>query len=140
MNRTERRMFRKAFDQEQASQPWTLKQVPRDKWPKSAVASAVASAVSIIEVWRSRKYLVVLYQEPCCLRMTINRAELGAGGWKADLTWDEIQMIKDEIGRGKQWAVECYPPESEVVNVANMRHLWLLDQEPVFGWKRKVQP
>lgn len=30
----------------------------------------------------------------------------------------------------------CYPPQRYVQNVANMRHLWILDNEPRFGWKQ----
>lgn len=92
----------------------------------------------VAEVWRSRKFLVVVYNERGHCRVTINRAELDQeGGWLAGITWDEIQKIKRDIGRGEMWAVECYPPDSEVVNVANMRHIWLLPGKPDYGWTTK---
>jgi hypothetical protein len=28
-----------------------------------------------------------------------------------------------------------YPPVDEIVNVANMRHLWLLDEAPPYAWR-----
>lgn len=44
--------------------------------------------------------------------------------------------LKAECGRGDKWAVELYPPDEAVVNVANIRHLWLLPEPPAFGWNR----
>ena len=57
-------------------------------------------------------------------------------GWGANLTWDEMQRLKSECGRSNRWAVEVFPPSDEVVNVANMRHLWLLPGIPPYGWSR----
>ncbi len=45
-------------------------------------------------------------------------------------SWDELQRIKNEIAGPERLAVECYPPQDEVVNKENARHLWVL---PV-GW------
>lgn len=33
-------------------------------------------------------------------------------------------------------AVEIYPAERDIVNVANMRHLWVLPERLPFGWRR----
>jgi hypothetical protein len=30
--------------------------------------------------------------------------------------------------------VEVYPPDEAVVNVANIRHLWLLAEAPAYAW------
>ncbi len=69
-------------------------------------------------------------------RFGATKAEIGSNGrWKDKITWDELQRIKSEIGRGEQWAVELFPADSQVVNVANMRHLWLLTKPPEFRWK-----
>jgi hypothetical protein len=32
-------------------------------------------------------------------------------------------------------AVEVYPPAGDVVNVANMRHLWVLRDRLPFAWR-----
>lgn len=47
-------------------------------------------------------------------------------------------MVEQDMDWLKEfrWAVECYPPQRYVQNVANMRHLWILDNEPRFGWKQ----
>lgn len=57
------------------------------------------------------------------------------GEYREGIGWDALQRIKNETMGEDAWAVEVYPPEEYVQNVANMRHLWILDEEPRFGWK-----
>ena len=40
--------------------------------------------------------------------------------------WDILQRVKNEIAGVEAVAVEVYPPQGEVVDQANMRHLWVL--------------
>ena len=40
-------------------------------------------------------------------------------------------------GCGARDAVEVYPADADVVNVANMRHLWLVAGELAFKWKSR---
>ena len=47
-----------------------------------------------------------------------------------------MQAIKREVGLGDYMGVEIYPAERDVVNVANMRHLWVLRDPLPFGWKK----
>lgn len=42
-------------------------------------------------------------------------------------TWWEMQRIKNELVGEDATAVEVYPPQSEVVDGADMFHLWVLD-------------
>jgi hypothetical protein len=94
-----------------------------------------------IEVWESQEFLVQLTRpQPTegqlpCLRMTVNRVVFRANG-SADgnISWDDLQRVKREIGRGEMYAVEVYPRDSDLVNVANMRHLWLFDEPLDCGW------
>lgn len=45
--------------------------------------------------------------------------------------WDVIQAIKNEaVGEGF-CAIEIYPPEGDVVNEVNRRHLWLVAPETI---------
>lgn len=89
-------------------------------------------------VWRSRRFMVVLWMELSgWQRLTCQRTKLLPNGeWKDGLSWDDLQRLKAEAGFGDHWAVECFPPDSQVVNVANLRHLFLLPAAPDFGWKR----
>lgn len=41
-------------------------------------------------------------------------------------TWHEAQRIKDEIAGENATAVEVYPPRAEIVDDANMYHLWIV--------------
>lgn len=41
-------------------------------------------------------------------------------------TWWEAQRIKNELAGESATAVEVYPPQAEVVDAADMYHLWVL--------------
>lgn len=85
--------------------------------------------------------MAVVYQSgDGAQRVSVNRTliEEETGRWVDGITWDELQEIKAQIGRQDAWAVEIHPPTDEVVDVANMRHLWLLDEAPAYGWRRGV--
>ena len=45
--------------------------------------------------------------------------------YRPAITWDQLQQIKDRLWP-KQVAIEIFPPEAEIVNVAPMRWLWVL--------------
>jgi hypothetical protein len=59
------------------------------------------------------------------------------GDWRADISWEELMAVKSQCGFSDHWAVEVFPPDNEVVNVANMRHLWIIPQ-PTFAWTRQA--
>ncbi len=42
------------------------------------------------------------------------------------LTWDELMVIKNEMLGEDVLAVEIFPRDCDVVNEANVRHLWEL--------------
>lgn len=69
-------------------------------------------------------------------RLSISRNELdNTGQWRADISWEEIQALKAQCGFGDRHAVEIYPSDEDVVNVANMRHIWVLDNPMPFAWR-----
>lgn len=41
-------------------------------------------------------------------------------------TWHEMQRIKDEVAGADATALEVYPPHAEIVDGADMFHLWVL--------------
>ena len=43
-----------------------------------------------------------------------------------DISWREKQRIKNELVGKERVAIEVYPPEEELVDTANMYHLWVL--------------
>lgn len=51
-------------------------------------------------------------------------------------TWREMQRIKDEIAGVDATAVEVYPPHAEIVDDADMFHLWVLPGHLPFSLHR----
>lgn len=86
-----------------------------------------------LKVWMSNEYMAVLYRQNYDgkERLTINKTKKGTGGrYRDGITWDELQRIKNECLGEEVWCAEMYPAQSEVLNVQNQRHLWVLDGEP----------
>lgn len=133
MNREQRRAATKYLANESQKYPEHLIDVPREDWPKSDE--------SRIRVLRSREYLVQVFGEPTTVRLSISRTSLAAnGGWRQDIPWEDLQRLKTEAGYGDFDAVEIYPRQGDVVNVANMRHLWVLDKLVPFAWRKDKCP
>lgn len=91
----------------------------------------------VMAVWRSNRFLVQLFEpERGAQRITICRTmvDIVTGEWIDGITWQEIQDIKRGIGFGDREAVEVFPSDRDVVNVANMRHIWLVDPL-AFTWR-----
>lgn len=55
--------------------------------------------------------------------------------WRRDhkdgIPWDDLQAIKNEVFGPEATAVEIYPPQAEVIDEVNMRHLWLVPEVAV---------
>lgn len=47
--------------------------------------------------------------------------------------WGEMQRIKDELAGCDKTAVEVYPPATEIVDQANMFHIWVLPEPLPFS-------
>lgn len=116
---------------ENASYPAHLVEIPRERW----IAKSWDDSKRV-EVWRSRHFLVQIFAEvEGAQRMTVSRTEvLRNGDWQEYITWDDLQDLKRQCGRSDKWAVEIFPAETDLVNVANMRHLWVLSEAPRFAW------
>lgn len=125
------RAERRALDKRNRALPEALQEVPRAEWP-------MRMPPGLTRVMRSRDFLLQQVELPGDpLRLSINRTSLGGDGrWKDGITWDEIQRLKREAGFGDRFAVEVFPADIDVVNVANVRHIWVLDEAPAFSWRR----
>jgi len=130
MNRKERRAYKREQNAFRKGLPEVLTLVPPEEMPDYP---------KLLKAWRSQRYAVQLYDEmntmPGLLRLSICRAQWHHyGSWKDGLTWDELQDIKRECGYGNVYAVEVYPRDRDLINVANFRHLWLLAVPLPIGW------
>lgn len=112
--------------------PAHLIQIPRVAWPTDNVPE------TIVEVWRSRDFLLQVHTTPVegIERLSVCRTALSGDSWKDGISWDDLQRLKSECGRGDKCAVEVYPEDGHIVNVANMRHLFVLDTPPAYAWRK----
>jgi hypothetical protein len=122
---------RKVLNMTSAVQPLALAKVPIEQWP-------LPYPKGLKEVWRSRFFLVQVFLDNGVERLSICKATLkDNGNWEDNITWDELQRLKQECGRGDYEAVEVYPADKDIVNVANMRHLWIVPTP--FSWKKVAE-
>jgi len=55
---------------------------------------------------------------------TVRHLKVWRENGKDGITWDELQVLKNErLGRNTR-AIEVYPDQEDLVNSTNMRHLW----------------
>lgn len=119
---------RRLLEKQNAKLPPHLQRVPPNQWPGF-------KPPDLIEVWRSRSFLVQIYIEPSGYqRMSISRAVHNGDSWVEQVTWDELMRLKRECGRGGMDAVEVFPADRDIVNVANMRHLFFPPEPLPFKW------
>lgn len=118
--------------------PVLLAQVPRDQWP------VMHTAEEVIEVWRSREFLVTVWRPTGisgCVRLSINITDIAEGGdattLKDGLSWEDLMSLKRQCGRGHLDAVEVFPADEAIVNIANMRHLFVFDEKLPYVWRKK---
>jgi len=114
----------------------TMSPVPFIEWPRNIFAlKAIPSAV-----WRSSEFCCQVFPpQDGATRLSIMRTMIGNDGqWLDGITWDQLMRIKSDCGFRDYWAVEIFPPQDEVVNVANMRHLWVVSERPAFAWYRSM--
>lgn len=53
-------------------------------------------------------------------------------------TWHEMQRIKDDLAGPEATAIEVYPPRSEVIDGADMFHIWVLPGRLPFSLARRA--
>lgn len=132
-NRAERRAAAAHSRTEATKRPFQLTPIPRSEWPSYRQQT-------LEQVWHSRKFLVQMFAETPfqgseCKRLSVCRVTLGEDGkWDANITWDHLFDIKTELGFADWYGVEIHPRVKDLVNVANMRHVWLLREPLKLGW------
>lgn len=134
-NRQERRAYTAALKRDNKAFPKHL--IPIDFSEKHAEAG-------LIEAWRSRDFCVQIYdrKDSNAIRMSVSRTDIKGDRWVENITWDDLQRLKRECGRGMLEGFEIYPKDDDIVNVANMRHIWIFKDESIlpFGFGRKSSP
>lgn len=128
---------RRAYQKRLATFPANLEPMPDEEF--NAIVSNKSDLNPPRKAWRSAKFLVQLFKEGNNFRLSVNRCKIDKKGqWVGDITWDELMECKRQCGYGSLWATEVYPPDDQIVNVANMRHLFLVNEPPQYAWKKPV--
>lgn len=124
---------RRRLERENRKRPTTLQEVPRHEWPNPNAPQ--------VRVLRSRDFLVQVFDEPLpvLVRLSISRTTHNGERWEDGITWDELQRVKREAGYGNMDAVEVFPSDQDVVNVANMRHLFVMAEAIGYAWRHGLE-
>lgn len=128
---TTTREQRRQLARENAKQPEHLRNVPREQWPNPNAPQR--------RVLRSRDFLVQEFdaEAPAFVRLSVNRTSVSGERWRDEISWDDLQRLKRECGYGDRDAIEVYPVDTDVVNVANMRHLWVMAEPVACAWRKR---
>jgi hypothetical protein len=135
--RVERRALARVMREQAKEWPPHLVEVPRETWPERRAHMTEYP----IALWRSRHYLVQVYRTDSPVdgvearRLSVNRVTVGSGlAWEQDIPWEDLMRLKRETGHGDWYGVEIYPRDRDIVNIANMRHLWVMAEPLALGW------
>lgn len=113
------------------------------QWP-ALVDGRTPKGEGMLRVFRSKHVLVQEYAPPpqdadmVVCRLTVNLIDLDGDRWTDGIGWDQLQKIKNDLGYAAFDAVEVYPRDSDVVNVANFRHVWVLRGLIPFAWRKSL--
>lgn len=124
---------RRQLARDNAKLPKHLALVDPADWPMMSASSDKQP----VAVWRSRTFMVQKYHAPApaIARLSIHRTTLDGDRWAEGITWDELQACKNEVGYFAHTAVEVYPPMRDLVDVASIRHLWVLAEPLPYAWR-----
>jgi hypothetical protein len=106
--------------------------VPISQWPSCV-------PIGLIRVLRSRDFLVQIFEAdlPAAFRLSIVRTSHNGERFEDGISWAELQAIKNHVGFLNVDAVEVFPAEYDRVDVANMRHLWIMGSPLTFAWRKQ---
>lgn len=123
------RAQRRQLERDNAKRPDVLEVISPNEW----IANPPPK---LVKAWRSKDFLVQAFTEnEGVLRLSVNRTTLSTDGrWLENITWGELVELKRQAGFGDWYAVEIYPKDKDMVNVANMRHLWVMLEPLNIGW------
>ena len=77
-------------------------------------------------VWKNHVFAVLIRTVPTAWGDVQHAAIRNVS--ETDIPWAAMQRIKDELFGADRLAVEVFPPRDELVDEANMYHLWILPE------------
>ena len=115
-----------------------MQEIPRSAWPPTS--PDFDERFMPMAVWRSRDFFVqVVMESNSAIRICVNHNFLNEKGEARDgISWDDLFRIKNEIGYAGCDCIEIYPAVEDLVNVANMRHLFVLPEKHPWNWRNSA--
>jgi hypothetical protein len=137
MNRTERRtaevMSRQMIEAEGRMRarmaktgnwpPWEISLIPRNAIRSSGWASEMTTIAE-------NKLYAVLMRTITTKRGCITHLAIRSY-WGNEVPWSAKQRIKNELIGAERHAVEVFPAQSQLIDAANMYHLWVYGEDYV---------
>lgn len=123
VSRNERRMLLASEARARKSGAW-------GEWEKLTFPRGSAGrswAAGFTTAYRNRVFSVLVRDAGSAVHMAVS----SLSGERP--SWHEMQRIKDELAGEDSTAVEVYPPKSEIVDDADMFHIWVLPERLPFG-------
>jgi len=118
---------------------------PMTAWERRdafAVTTAQRPVLAANEQWRRDCYVNNRYSVQLSLVSTgdgeVTHLWIRAHDGSMPRSWRDLQRIKNELVGADRVAVEVFPPDDELVDSANMAHLWVYP--PGFILPFRLQP
>ena len=135
-NRKQRRSLRKKHQLTLDKYSTNLISISKEDY---LIKTGKQAAENIISMFISKFFFVQVYNDNGYTRISVNRNQITNNGkWEENITWEELQAIKNEIGYSGNDCLEVYPKAGDEVNVSNMRHLWVMVEPVSFAWRKKI--
>lgn len=124
MNRTQRRASI-ANGRRMMKQGWTAWEDWTDRY--LTMPTYVRRPNGIEKFWKNSLYTVQLFTKPSewgdIKLLMVRRNDEGP-----IRSWSDMQRVKNELAGEDRIAVEVYPKEADLIDQANMYHLWVLPE------------
>jgi len=78
------------------------------------------------QVFQNNKYVVQVFRGLEILGMKADKVMIRRSDSQPIHSWADLQRIKNEIFGDEKTAIEVYPPQDELTDVANLYWLWVL--------------
>lgn len=111
-----------------ADSPWVNRRDYVDQWRSDGVMGYPA-----VDAWINATYSVQLIHHPShpgIDHLLVRRHDEGLA-----FPWADLQRIKDRFVGRERWGLEYFPPAADVIDNANLRHLWVMPA----GWEPPIQ-
>ena len=131
LQRGERRFLLKCEEKKRASGNWGEFVIPEKPWPTELAAGWACETVP----HKNDVFCVLVRTLQNGVR---HLAVTSLSGIRP--SWHEMQRIKNELCGEDATAVEVYPPASQVIDEADMFHIWVLTAPLPFSLDPKVCP